>query len=103
MQLVGGAEVDAPLSFRLHTWTAHSKQVGHEVPEPSAIAWDPTGILVALAYPTQVGACVCWHKYVYLGLARTIHMCTVYAGILEEVRVYACVCVCVCMRVCVWP
>eukprot|EP00983_Pelagomonas_calceolata_P039196 1137068-Pelagomonas_calceolata.AAC.1 len=52
--LGGGLEAEAPLSFRLHTWTNNSIQVGQEMPEPTAISWDPTGILVALAYPAQV-------------------------------------------------
>eukprot|EP00200_Dunaliella_tertiolecta_P012552 CAMPEP_0202375576 /NCGR_PEP_ID=MMETSP1127-20130417/6232_1 /ASSEMBLY_ACC=CAM_ASM_000462 /TAXON_ID=3047 /ORGANISM="Dunaliella tertiolecta, Strain CCMP1320" /LENGTH=1080 /DNA_ID=CAMNT_0048973105 /DNA_START=121 /DNA_END=3360 /DNA_ORIENTATION=- len=55
--LGGGLEAEAPLSFRLHTWTNNSIQVGQEMPEPTAISWDPTGILVALAYPAQVLLC----------------------------------------------
>jgi len=50
-----GADSDAPLSFRLHTWASPASAVGPEMPQPSAVAWDPTGRLLALAYPSQVG------------------------------------------------
>jgi len=65
------------------------------MPEPLAISWDPTGILVALAYPSQVHphtcACARVNMYMCMLVCVCVHTC---------VRACASMCEHVCMRVC---